>query len=99
MGKDGKKGQNWSLPYRVSQLRHDQDSEKNLCSTYDVVFNEEIQSYLSYPEFQKFVADTAIDGVGKVLAVNKEKISTDYKVLKNMKCKGGEPSMMTMKLE
>ncbi len=23
VGKDGKKGYNWSLPYRVSQLRHD----------------------------------------------------------------------------
>jgi hypothetical protein len=54
---------------------------------------------LAYPEFQKFVADTAIDGVGRVLAENKEKISTDYKILKNIKCKGGEPSMMTVKIE
>jgi hypothetical protein len=45
------------------------------------------------------VADTAINGVGKVLTENKEKISTDYKILKNIKCKGGEPSMMTVKLE
>jgi hypothetical protein len=54
---------------------------------------------LAYTEFQKFVADTAIDGVGRVLAENKEKISTDYKILKNIKCKGGEPSMMTVKIE
>ena len=54
---------------------------------------------MAYPEFQKFVADTAIDGVGRVLAENKEKISTDYKILKNIKCKGGEPSMMTVKIE
>lgn len=54
---------------------------------------------MAYTEFQKFVADTAIDGVGRVLAENKEKISTDYKILKNIKCKGGEPSMMTVKIE
>jgi hypothetical protein len=45
------------------------------------------------------VADTALDGVRRVLAETQEKISTDYKILKNLKCKGGEPSMMTVKDE
>ena len=30
-------------------------------STYDVVFHEDIKSYMVYPDFQKFVADTALD--------------------------------------
>ena len=51
-----------------------------------------------YPEFQKFVADTALDGVGKVLLETKEKVSMDYKIMKNMKCKGGKPALMTVKI-
>mmetsp|Transcript_41249 Transcript_41249/g.62791 ORF Transcript_41249/g.62791 Transcript_41249/m.62791 type:complete len:162 (+) Transcript_41249:515-1000(+) len=85
------------MPYRVSKQRHDQDNKGELVSTYDVVFHEDVQSYLVYPDFQKFMADTAIDGVNRVLQQDKEKLSSDYKILKNMKCKGGEPAMMTVK--
>lgn len=70
-----------------------------MVSTYDVVFHDAIQQYLIYPEFQKFVADKAIDGVNRVLSDHQEKISTDYKIMKNMKCKGGEPALMTIKVE
>ena len=45
------------------------------------------------------MADTALDGVGRVLAADKEKISSDYKIMRNMKCKGGVPSLMTIKIE
>lgn len=68
-------------------------------STYDVVFHSDIKSYMIYPDFQKFVADTALDGVTRVLTETKEKISTDYKIMKNMKCKGGTPALMTIKKE
>ena len=60
---DGSVGYNWRLPYRVSKLRHEQDHNKELVSAYDVVFHDEVKSYLVYPEFQKFVADTALDGI------------------------------------
>ena len=96
---DGTVGFDWSLPYRVSQQRHDQDQNKNLVSTYDVVFHDAIKSYLVYPEFQKFVADTAIDGVNRVLHDQNEKLSSDYKIMKNLKCKGGSPGLMTIKVE
>lgn len=33
------------------------------------------------------------------MAADKEKISSDYKIMRNMKCKGGEPSLMTIKIE
>jgi hypothetical protein len=77
----------------------DQDNNKEVCSKFDVVFHDEVQQYLMHEEFKKFVADTALDGVRRVLAETQEKISTDYKILKNLKCKGGEPSMMTVKDE
>ena len=64
-----------------------------------MVFHDAIQSYLVHPEFQKFVADTAIDGVNQVLKDQQEKLSSDYKIMKNMKCKGGEPGLMTIKVE
>lgn len=99
VGADGSPGFNWSLPYRVSKLRNDQDQKKELVSTYDVVFHDEVKSYMIYPDFQKFVADTAIDGVGRVLQEHKEKISSDYKIMKNMKCKGETPALMTVKKE
>jgi hypothetical protein len=67
--------------------------------TYDVVFNRDVGDFLINSDFKKFVSDTAIDGVNRVLAEHKEKCSTDYKILKNLKCKGGEPSLLTMKVE
>jgi len=45
------------------------------------------------------MADTALDGVNRVLSQDKEKLSTDYKIMKNMKCKGGEPALMTIKVK
>jgi hypothetical protein len=45
------------------------------------------------------VADTAIDGVNRVLAEHKEKCSTDYKILKHMMCKGGTPGLLQIKVE
>ena len=43
------------------------------------------------------MADTAIDGVNRVLAENKEKVSLDYKILKHINCKGVAPQLMTVK--
>ena len=65
--------------------------------TYDVVFNPDVAQFLRMAEFKKFVADTAIDGVNRVLAEHKEKISADYKILKHINCKGVRPQMMTIK--
>ena len=45
------------------------------------------------------MADTAIDGVNRVLSEHKEKCSTDYKILKNLKCKGGSPGLLQIKVE
>ena len=68
-------------------------------SLYDIVFHNDVMKFLIHEEFKKFVADTAIDGITRVLAEHSEKVSTDYKIMKNMNCKGGEPSLMTIKVK
>lgn len=93
----GEKGTSWQLPYRVSKGKPDQDAKGVLCMTYDVVFHPDVNKFCVYPEFKKFAADTAIDGVNKVVAEHKEKISTDYKILKHINCKGERPNKMLVK--
>lgn len=96
---DGKRGTAWSLPYRVSKGKPDQDNKGVFCMTYDVVFHDDVRQFTTHEEFKKFVSDTAVDGVNKVLAENKEKVSTDYKILKHMSCKGEKPQLMTVKIK
>ena len=83
---NGQTGANWKLPYRVSKLRYDQDAHKAVVSLYDIVFHNDVMKFLIHEEFKKFVADTAIDGITRVLAEHSEKVSTDYKIMKNMNC-------------
>jgi len=45
------------------------------------------------------VCDTAVDGIGKVLAETKESISKDYKLMQSLRCKGGKPASITVKVE
>jgi len=98
------RGYTWQLPYRVSKPRHDQDNNKELCSTVDVVYHPEVDSFIKKFEeqgkkdqFVQFVCDTALDGVNQVLAEAKESVSKDYKVMQKMKCKGAKPGLMTVK--
>ena len=69
--------------------------------TYDVIFHSDVfQMMLMYGvEFQKFICETALDGIGRVLAEHKESISKDYKIMKNLRCKGGKPASITIKVE
>lgn len=82
----------------MSKGKPDQDNKKNLCMTYDCVFHPDVAQFCnSNADFKKFACDTAIDGVNKVVMENKEKISSDYKVLKHINCKGERPHQMMMK--
>jgi dynein assembly factor 2 len=98
---NGRKGYTFELPYRVSKGRPDQDTKGDVCTTFDVVFHPEVlsMSMMYKGDFLKFVCDTALDGVGKVLAQDNEKISKDYKILRNLRCKGGKPASITIKVE
>lgn len=98
-GPDGKTGTAWQLPYRVSKGKHDRDNKNDVCMTYDVVFHNDVQMFLIHSEFKKFAADTALDGVSRVIAEHNEKVSSDYKILKHITCKGEKPRMMTIKVK
>ena len=67
--------------------------------TYDVVFHEDVSKFTYNADFKKFVADTAIDGVNRVLASNNEKVSSDWKIMKHMICKNEKPQLMTVKVD
>lgn len=98
---NGKRGFSFELPYRVSKGRPDQDTKGTICTTYDVVFHPEVISMamLYKNEFLKFVCDTAVEGVSKVLTQENEKLSKDYKVLNKLRCKGGQPASITIKVQ
>ena len=38
----GQSGYSWSMPYRMSKPRHDQDKKGVLCSTFDIVFHPDV---------------------------------------------------------
>ena len=94
---DGKKGNSWQLPYRISKGKPDQDNKGALVMTYDCVFHPDVLNFCIHSEFKKFTCDTAVDGVNRVVQENKEKISSDYKVLKHINCKGERPHQMMFK--
>lgn len=83
----------------MAKGKPDRDVKDKFCMTYDVVFHDDVRKFIVREDFKKFVADTAVDGVNKVLAEHKEKVSTDYKILKNVFCKGERPQLMTIKLK
>jgi len=94
----GQKGQNWKLPYITNKPRYDQDKEKKVCTTIDIAFNPyAIEILPRNPLFEKLLCDTAIDSTEKQLLDRNEVVSRDYKILKKMKCKGGEPATMTIR--
>ena len=41
------KGYAWSMPYRVSKGRHDQDTKGNFVTTYDVVFHTDVAHFIT----------------------------------------------------
>ena len=45
----------------------------------------------------KLVCDTALEGVEKQLKERDEKASKDYKMMTNLKCKGGKPATLTVR--
>lgn len=92
------KGQHWKMPYSVSKLRYDQDKKKRVVTTVDVVFHKEAFKYAHIDQFTKFLCDTALNGVERLVIERKQKISKDYIILKNMKCKGGKPAVLPINI-
>ena len=82
----------WSLPHLLNKGRHDQDKNKKVCTTFDVVFNSKaIKLSNENIAFKKFVCDTAINGINnQLLAKTEEKISSDFVVKTKFNYKGLE---------
>ena len=87
----------WKLPYLLNPGRHDQDKKGKYCTTYDVVFNPKaIELANGNLAFNKFVCDTAIEGINnQILAKEEEKISKDF-VMKKFNYKGLEVSYVNV---
>lgn len=85
-------GGNWQLPYAMGHPRHDQDTKKKNCLTFDIAFHPmALQISETSSKFLKLVCDTAISGANQLMQSQGEKVSEDYKLMKNLKCKGGTP--------
>ena len=88
--KDG--GSNWQVPYAMGQPRHDQDNKGINCLTFDCAFHPNaFQVADGSSKFFKLLCDTAVEAANKVLQSQGEKLSEDYKLMKNLKCKGATP--------
>jgi dynein assembly factor 2 len=92
-------GQSWSLPHSINKIRYDQDSQSHVCNTADVAFHPEALQLCTLPAFQKMVIHAGLEGVGKQLGERKEAVSFDYVVMRNLRCKGGEPALMPIRFD
>lgn len=88
----------WSLSHLLNKGRHDQDKNKKVCTTFDVVFNSKaIKLANENLAFKKFVCDTAINGINnQLLAKTEEKISSDFVVKTKFNYKGLEVSYINI---
>lgn len=94
----GQTGQNWKVPYITNKPRYDQDKKKNVCTTIDVAFHPHaFELLLRNRAFEKLLCSTAIESAEKQLLERNEVVSRDYKILKKINCKGGEPATMTIR--
>lgn len=85
-------GSTWSLPYAIGHPRHDQDGAGKPCITFDCAFNTyAFQLADSSSKFRQLMCETAISGANQLLKKQGEKASSDFKLLKNKRCKGGTP--------
>lgn len=97
---EGQKGQSWKIPHITNKPRYDQDKKKAVCTTIDVAFHPHTFELLNrIPQFEKILCSTAIDSVEKQLKERNEIASRDYKILRKIKCKGGDPATMTIRGE
>ena len=90
-------GSNWDIPYAMNIGRHDQDKAGATCYTYDCAFHiEAFQIAHMVPKFQQIMCDIAVEAAGKWLQKQNETLSSDYKLMKRLKCKGGEPGSIVV---
>jgi len=100
--KNGRTGQNWTLPHFVGPQRVEQDKKKQACETFDVCFHPSAVLMAEHtPGFKDMLARTSLDAVVK--AVHKVRQSTEfavdidnYHVLVGRKCIGEKPAALNV---
>jgi dynein assembly factor 2 len=93
-------GQNVHLPYSLSPPRTERDHKDDYCMVCDMAistgtFMQSVQN----PQILKMLVDIAADGLSSKFLQSHEEVSKDFKLLKKVKCKGGEPMPMSVKSE
>lgn len=82
----------WSIPHVVSAGRPDQDKDGNICTTFEALFNPEtIEKCMKYSQFQEMCVNVALETIQKHHKTSGDSVSKDWKLLKNLKCKGEKP--------
>lgn len=76
----------------MSAGRPDQDKDGNVCTTFEALFNPEtIAKCNQYPQFQEMCVNVALETIQKHHKNSGDTVSKDWKLLKNLKCKGEKP--------
>lgn len=84
------------LPYSLSPPRPDRDKKGEYCMTCDMAVSTGTFMRCSQPEYLKMIVDTASQGLTENFLKGHEEVKNDYKVLQNVKCKGGKPLPMSV---
>jgi len=88
---DGRQGY-WSIPHIVSAAKADQDKDGIVCTTFDALFHSDtIDRCFKNTLFQEMCVNIALETIQKHHKNSGDSLSKDWKLLKNLKCKGVKP--------
>ncbi|XP_065131168.1 protein kintoun [Paramisgurnus dabryanus] len=80
--RDGKAGQNWTLPFSLTPGRPDKDAKGTACVIYDVVFHPDaLHMAVTNARFMRLINSTAIKGIEDSFQVKLE--TSKIKLLKS----------------
>eukprot|EP00928_Gymnodinium_smaydae_P061681 TRINITY_DN45711_c0_g1_i1.p1 TRINITY_DN45711_c0_g1~~TRINITY_DN45711_c0_g1_i1.p1 ORF type:complete len:883 (-),score=290.55 TRINITY_DN45711_c0_g1_i1:91-2739(-) len=92
------KGRKVHLPYSLSPPRPDRDHKQDYCMTCDLAVSSVTYFQgMQNPQILKMLVDTAADGLGNNFLKGFEEVKKDFKVMQNLRCKGGFPMPMSVK--
>ncbi|SBT34239.1 PIH1 domain-containing protein, putative [Plasmodium ovale wallikeri] len=81
-----------NIPYSLSQIRPDKHGDNLCCLTIDCCINPTtVDVARRYNEILNFLLEDVCINIEKNVMKDKERICRDFKILRNMKCKGEKP--------
>eukprot|EP00397_Hematodinium_sp_SG-2012_P054505 GEMP01065794.1.p1 GENE.GEMP01065794.1~~GEMP01065794.1.p1 ORF type:complete len:316 (+),score=69.51 GEMP01065794.1:70-948(+) len=92
-----KDGQRVSMPYSLGPPRPDKTKKGENCMTCDVAVGTHTFSEVDKkPQILKMVVDTCTASLQTQFLKDHEEVMKDYTIMKNTKCKGGIPYLMSV---